>query len=108
RFGLRKGDARRRNIRDVQFFRNDYFAPPEFAAPRKLFATTGLSHNTSGLTQAEDLNIATRNALRNMVQYLAEEHGLTRQQAYAICSICVDLKISQVVDAPNFLVSAIL
>jgi len=80
RFGLRKGDARRRNIRDVQFFRNDYFAPPEFAAPRKLFATTGLSHNTSGLTQAEDLNIATRNALRNMVQYLAEEHGLTRQQ----------------------------
>jgi formamidase len=76
--------------------------------PRKLFATTGLSHNASGTTQAEDLNIATRNALRNMVQYLTEEHGLTRQQSYAICSICVDLKISQIVDAPNFLVSAVL
>ena len=108
RFGLLKGEARRRNIRDVQFMRDDYFAPPEFAAPRRLFATTGLSHNAGGESQAEDLNIATRNALRNMVQYLADEHGLTRQQAYAVCSICVDLKISQVVDAPNFLVSAIL
>jgi len=43
-----------------------------------------------------------------MVEYLVNEHNLTRQQAYAICSICVDLKISQIVDAPNFLVSAVL
>jgi formamidase len=34
--------------------------------------------------------------------------GWTRQQAYAICSVAVDLKISQVVDAPNMLVSAFL
>ena len=108
RFHLLKGEARRRNIRDVQFFRSDYFAPPEFAAPRRFFATTGLSHNAGGTSQAEDLNIATRNALRNMVQYLVDEHALTRQQTYAVCSICVDLKISQIVDAPNFLVSAIL
>ena len=32
----------------------------------------------------------------------------TRQQAHAICSVAVDLKISQVVDAPNMLVSAFL
>jgi formamidase len=108
RFGLLKQKARLQGIRDVQFFRNDYYAPPEFAAPRRFFATTGLSHNPQGTSQAEDLNIAARNALRNMVQYLVAEHGLTRQQAYAICSICVDLKISQVVDAPNFLVSAVL
>jgi acetamidase/formamidase len=50
----------------------------------------------------------TRNALRNMVEYLVSEHNLTRKQAYAICSICVDLKINQIVDAPNFLVSPIL
>jgi formamidase len=52
--------------------------------------------------------MATRNALRNMVEYLVSEQNLARQQAYAICSICVDLKISQIVDAPNFLVSVVL
>jgi hypothetical protein len=36
------------------------------------------------------------------------ERGWTRQQAYVICSVAVDLKISQVVDAPNMLVSAFL
>ena len=34
------------------------------------------------------------------------ERGWTPQQAYAICSVAVDLKISQVVDVPNMLVSA--
>jgi acetamidase/formamidase len=36
------------------------------------------------------------------------ERGWTRQQAYASCSVAVDLKISQLVDAPNMLVSAFL
>jgi formamidase len=34
--------------------------------------------------------------------------GWTRQQAYAICSVAVDLKISQLVDVPNMLVSGFL
>jgi len=42
-----------------------------------------------------------------MIDHLAQR-GWTRQQAYAICSVAVDLKISQVVDAPNLLVSAFL
>jgi formamidase len=37
-----------------------------------------------------------------------EERGLTRQQAYALCSVAVDLKVSEVVDVPNFVVSAFL
>src|SRR5207247_1373110 len=48
---------------------------------------------------------AARNALLNMIGHLTER-GWTRQQAYAICSVAVDLKISQLVDAPNMLVSA--
>ena len=42
-----------------------------------------------------------------MIEHLTER-GWTRQQAYAICSVAVDLKISQLVDAPNMLVSAFL
>ncbi len=43
RFGLRKGEAAARNIRDLRFTRDDYYLPPEFAAPRRFYATTGIS-----------------------------------------------------------------
>jgi acetamidase/formamidase len=36
------------------------------------------------------------------------QRDLDRQQAYALCSVAVDLKISEVVDAPNWVVSAFL
>jgi formamidase len=42
-----------------------------------------------------------------MIDHLGER-GWTRQQAYVICSVAVDLKISQLVDVPNMLVSAFL
>jgi len=36
------------------------------------------------------------------------ERGFSRQQAYVICSVAVDLRVSNVVDVPNFVVSALL
>jgi len=107
RFSLRKGEAASKNIRDLQFARSDYFLPPEFAVPRRFFATTGISVTKDGVNHSEDVTLAARNALLNMIDHLAQR-GWTRQQAYAICSVAVDLKISQVVDAPNLLVSAFL
>jgi acetamidase/formamidase len=32
-------------------------------------------------------------------------HGLTREQAYCLCSAAADLKISEIVDMPNWIVS---
>ena len=43
-----------------------------------------------------------------MIDYIVEEHGLTREQAYVLSSVAVDLRIGQVVDEPNVGVSAIL
>ena len=43
-----------------------------------------------------------------MIEHLGHEYGYTRQEAYAICSVAVDLKVSQVVDLPNVIVSAFL
>ena len=86
---------------------DDYFAGPELAAPRRFFATTGLSVTKDGVNESEDLTLAARNALLNMIDHL-ETRGFTRQQAYALCSVAVDLKISEVVDAPNWVVSAFL
>jgi formamidase len=81
---------------------------PEYAAPRRFYATTGMSVDRDGRTVvAEDTTLAARNALLNMIDHLGER-GWSRQQAYAICSVAVDLKISQLVDVPSFLVSAFL
>lgn len=57
---------------------------------------------------SEDLTLAARNALIEMVEYVSAEYGLTPEQAYVVCSVAADLRIGQVVDVPNYLVSMIL
>jgi acetamidase/formamidase len=55
-----------------------------------------------------DLFKDTQQAIRYMIDYLSSEHNMTREQAYCLCGAAVDLKISEVVDAPNWIVSAYL
>jgi len=43
----------------------------------------------------------------NMIELL-QERGWTKEQAYVICSVAVDLRVSNVVDVPNVTVSALL
>ena len=77
------------------------------AVPRRFYATTGISVTKDGHIESEDVTVAARNALLNMVDYLGTR-GFDRQQAYAICSCAVDLRIAQTVDVPNMLVTALL
>jgi len=107
RFAVHSGEARDKGIRDPRFARSDYWVAPEYAAPRRFFATTGMSVDRDGGLHAEDATLAARNALLNMIDHLGER-GFNRQQAYAICSVAVDLKVSQLVDVPSFLISAFL
>jgi formamidase len=58
-----------------------------------------------GKNEAADTTLAARNALVNMIQLLCER-GYSREQAYAICSVAVDLRLSEVVNLPNVLVTA--
>lgn len=73
--------------------------PQPEADARGYYVTTGF---------APDLMEAARKAIRFQIEHLTSEHGLTDAQAYALCSVAVDLRISEVVDAPNWLVSAFL
>lgn len=108
-FELMKGEARRRGQRDPSFEHPGYFTTPEMAAPRRFYATTGIPVSRDGLrNESESLSLAAQNALLNMVDYLVDAKGLTRQQAYCLISVAVDLKVSQVVDVPNVIVSAFL
>ena len=55
-----------------------------------------------------DLTAAARAALVEMIDYLEATYGFERAAAYALCSVAVDLRISEAVDVPYPLVSALL
>jgi formamidase len=87
-------------------------AAPAYETPprpqRRAFATTGLPLAADGTNHSLDLTLATRNAVLEMIAYLGHAHGLSPQQAYVLVSVAVDLRLSEVVDVPNPLVSALL
>jgi formamidase len=105
RFDVRPGEAAERGLRDVRF---EVPADVADTPTRPAFATTGLSVYASTGGPADDLTAAARNALRNMIDHLVHEYGYSRQQAYAISSVAVDLRVGQVVDSPNHLATAVL
>jgi acetamidase/formamidase len=52
-----------------------------------------------------DLFTNSQNALRYMIDWLQTNYELSASQAYCLCSAAADLKISEIVDAPNWIVS---
>jgi len=107
RFRLLKGAAASRRLRAPRFSHAGYFAPPEWAAPQRFVAAMGMPIRDDGVNEGENLTLACRNAVLNMLDLL-QERGWTREQAYIICSVAVDLRVSNVVDVPNYVVSALL
>jgi formamidase len=99
RFGLRKRPAW-----------NPPF--PAYETPglpaRRAFATTGLSVCEDGRNESMDLSLATRRALLAMLDHLTVERGFGREAAYALMSATADLRLSEIVDVPNPVVSALL
>jgi acetamidase/formamidase len=63
---------------------------------RGYFHTTGFG---------PDLMENAKHAVRDMMDWLVQEQGLSLHEAYAICSVAGDLKISEVVDVPHWGVS---
>jgi formamidase len=80
---------------------------PSFETPacpgRRSFATTGIP-----VDDAMDLTVATREALIAMIDHLVATYGLEPVAAYALCSAVVDLRLSELVDVPYPVVSALL
>jgi len=80
---------------------------PSYETParpgRRSFATTGIP-----VEAGMDLNAAAREALLEMIAHLERTYGFARPAAYALCSAVVDLRVSEVVDVPYPLVSALL
>ena len=107
RFSIHSGAAAARGIRAPRFSRAGSPSAAPVSEPSRYIATTGMPLTDDGENRAGDLTLAARNALLAMIDEL-QERGFSRPQAYAICSVAVDLKLSQLVDVPNVLVSAFL
>ena len=52
-----------------------------------------------------DLMQGARDAVSGMIDLLGTRHGLSPAEAYMLCSVCADLRISEIVDQPNWVVS---
>ena len=55
-----------------------------------------------------DLMEASKNAVRGMIDLLGRTRALDPAHAYMLCSVCADLRISEIVDRPNWVVSCYL
>jgi formamidase len=107
RFKVHKDLAKKRTFAGPVFSHKGYFADPKFAVPENFLGVMGMPINAKGEIESENLTLAARNAILNMIALL-QERGYSREQAYVICSVAVDLRISNVVDVPNYVVSALL
>jgi acetamidase/formamidase len=93
RFGLQSG----RRLAEPRLRTTN---PPAGAARRGPWVAT--------TAHGPDLYASAQQAIRYLIEHIVEERGLSREQAYIVCSVAADLKISEIVDAPNWIVSAFL
>ncbi|KAF8520013.1 Formamidase [Hysterangium stoloniferum] len=63
-------------------------------------------YTTTGV--GPDMREATRDAVRFMIDYLVNERGMTREEAYMLCSVAGDLRLHEVVDMPNYVIGMML
>lgn len=58
---------------------------------------------TSGV--GPDLMNNAQEAVRRMIDLISGRYGLSAEQVYMLCSVCADLRISELVNKPNWVVS---
>jgi formamidase len=81
------------------------YSEPVATAPRPWFLTTGIPLTDDGENGDLDLTLAARRALIELLEWLESERGLTREQAYILASVAADLKVAEVVNVPNGIVT---
>jgi len=107
RFKIHKGLAARRKFAAPVFSHESYRPATVQNGSQRFLGVMGMPITSDGENEGENLNLACRNAVLNMIELL-RERGFSQEQAYVICSVAVDLHISNVVDVPNVVVSALL
>ena len=86
--------------KDIHVTGPEFLAAPDPNAELR----NGRRYATDGI--GPDLMTAARDALHRMIEWMGREHGLDPMRAYLLSSVAVDLRISEIVDVPNFVVTA--
>jgi acetamidase/formamidase len=79
------------------WIRSPHYLTPEGVQPQ---ADRGQEYAAMGLD--EDLREASRKAVRSAIEWMVATKGLTRSEAYMLCSVAGDLKTVQAVDMPHY------
>jgi len=86
--------------------RGRHLEEPQLRTTRRLAAGTNTGPWYGTTAHGPDLFASAQRAVLHMIDHLVRERGFSREEAYIICSVAADLKISEIVDAPNWIVSA--
>lgn len=111
RIGLRHGAARALGITAPAYesTRDDPDAPAavrERERGGRFFATTGISVDRDGRNAHLGVRTAAVHALDQLVDWLVATRGWRAEQALALASVAVDMRIGSLVNTPNAVVSA--
>lgn len=78
---------------------------PRFTTPGPVSGHVDAKGYEVSMGVGPDLMEAARTAVSDMVDFIAAGHDLSRAEAYMLSSVCGDLRINEIVDAPNWIVS---
>ncbi|WP_424981436.1 acetamidase/formamidase family protein [Maritalea sp. S77] len=98
-------ESRMNAIVTLDLVKNANLNMPRFTTPGPV--TNHLDQKGYEVTTGigSDLMEGARNALSGMIDLLCAQHNMNPVDAYMLCSVCGDLRISEIVDQPNWVVS---
>ena len=91
-------------VLEFDLVKNANLKRPQAVVYKDPIRTFDTYHLTVGV--GNSLMNAARDAIRDMIDLIVSKYGLKREDAYIIASIMADLKISEIVDKPNWIVTA--
>lgn len=103
-----KGNDEIRDIEPTKFYQTIGIPIKDAGADLPYFKYLDSEEIKNLSNLSESLTMSARHALLQMIDYIVREHGMTREQAYILCSVAVDLRVGQVVDVPNYVITAVL
>jgi acetamidase/formamidase len=89
----------------LELIKDTALAAPRFSTPGPVTRHLDSAGYEAFTGVAPDLMDACRQAVSSTIDWLCREHGMPAEQAYMLCSVCGDLRISEIVDMPNWVVS---
>ena len=91
--------------RQIRTVKNAKLAFPRFTTPGPVARHMDVKgyEVTTGI--GPDLMAAAKAAVSGMIDLLSRRYKMSSVDAYMLCSVCGDLRISEIVDIPNWVVS---